>query len=242
MQRRQLNRLVPGTIRLVGVGTGVEPATSRSIIWCSAIELTNVDVPWSDPIHGTGSAKPCRVTCMPLDRQHQRPSIQRDAGGSRTHLRLLCRQPPGRLAPASVTKCSRQESNLVFDLRKVACESSTLRERLIQYPAEESNLARRLRRPSCIRHTRRAICVSVPTWTRTRAWTFGGSNAIRYTIGTYQRADDWIRTSMLPLTRRTPFSVEPRRQSAAGAAARARGFEPHASVLEADCSPRSTLV
>ena len=24
------------------------------------------------------------------------------------------------------------------------------------------------------------------------------SNAIRYTIGTYQRADDWIRTSMLP--------------------------------------------
>ena len=180
MQRRQLNRLVPGTIRLVGVGTGVEPATSRSIVWCSAIELTNVDVPWSEPIHGTGrtrlkwratenSAKPCRVTCMPLDRQHQRPSIQRDAGGSRTHLRLLCRQPPGRLAPASVIKCSRQESNLVFDLRKVACESSTLRERLIQYPAEESNLARRLRKPSCILHTRRAFCVSIPTWTRTRA-------------------------------------------------------------------------
>jgi hypothetical protein len=85
MQRRQLNRLVPGTIRLVGVGTGVEPATSRSIIWCSAFELTNVDVPWSDPIHGTGSAKPSRATCMPLDRKHQRPSIQRDAGGSRTH-------------------------------------------------------------------------------------------------------------------------------------------------------------
>lgn len=58
MQRRQLNRLVPGPIRLVGVGTGVEPATSRSRIWCSAIELTNVNVPWSEPIHGTGSAKP----------------------------------------------------------------------------------------------------------------------------------------------------------------------------------------
>lgn len=53
-----LKRLVPGTTRLVGVGAGVEPATSRSIIWCSAIELTNVDVPWSEPIHGTGSAKP----------------------------------------------------------------------------------------------------------------------------------------------------------------------------------------
>ena len=136
-------------------------------------------------------------------------------------LRSGCSRLPCRLAPASVIKCSRQESNLVFDLRKVACESSTLRERLIQYPAEESNLARRLRKPSCILHTRRAFCVSIPTWTRTRAWTFGESNAIRYTIGTYQRADDWIRTSMLPLTRRTPFSVEPRRQSAAAAAARA---------------------
>ena len=53
----------------------------------------------------------------------------------------------------------------------------------------------------------------IPTWNRTRAWTFGESNAIRYNIGT-NRADDWIRTSMIPLTRRTPFSVEPRRQSA----------------------------
>ena len=27
-----------------------------------------------------------------------------------------------------------------------------------------------------------------------------------------QSADDWICTSIIPLTRRTPFSVEPRRQ------------------------------
>ena len=36
-------------------------------------ELTDVDVLWSEPIHGTDRTKPCRVTCMPLDRQHQRP-------------------------------------------------------------------------------------------------------------------------------------------------------------------------
>ena len=35
---------------------------------------------------------------------------------------------------------------------------------------------------------------------------------IRYTIGTITpRADDWIRTSMNPLTRRMPFLIEPRR-------------------------------
>ena len=48
-------------------------------------------------------------------------------------MRLLCSQPPGRLAPASVIKCSRQESNLVFDLRKVACESGTLREHVTKH-------------------------------------------------------------------------------------------------------------
>ena len=55
-------------------------------------ELTDVDVPWSEPIHGTGSAEPCRVACMPLDRQHQRPSIQKDAGGNRTHVTALSEQ------------------------------------------------------------------------------------------------------------------------------------------------------
>ena len=49
----------------------------------------------------------------------------RDAGGSRTHSKLLCRQPPYRLAPASC-QCPYQESNLVLDLRRVACESNTL--------------------------------------------------------------------------------------------------------------------
>ena len=42
-------------------------------------------------------------------------------------MKLLCRQPPCRLAPAPVIQCPRQELNLVFDLRTVACKSATLR-------------------------------------------------------------------------------------------------------------------
>jgi hypothetical protein len=38
-----------------------------------------------------------------------------------------CSRSPGRLAPASRTKCPRQELNLVHDLRRVVCESVTLR-------------------------------------------------------------------------------------------------------------------
>ena len=81
----------------------------------------------------------------------------RDAGGSRTHFKLLCRQPPGRLAPAS-SKCPRQESNLVFDLRRVACESGTPRGQCLSFSTPP-----RSRTPSCrfevcraLRHTRKA--------------------------------------------------------------------------------------
>ena len=82
----------------------------------------------------------------------------------------------------------------------------------IERPTEESDLVLQLRRLPCFRHTRRANRANIPTWTRTRTWTFGGSNAIRYTIGIDSRADDWIRTSMIRFTRPAPFSVEPRRQ------------------------------
>ena len=50
------------------------------------------------------------------------------------------------------------------------------------------------------------------------------------------RADDWIRTSMNRFTRPAPFC------SSHVGIARARGVEPRPSVLEAACSPRSTLV
>src|SRR5262249_10256193 len=74
-----------------------------------------------------------------------------------------------------------------------------------------------------------------------------------------KRADDWIRTSMVRITGAAPFCIEPRRHSRAvkwGQAPRrlgaspqftarsagAQGFEPCAAVLEAACSPRSTLL
>ena len=65
-------------------------------------------------------------------------------------MKLLCRQPPCRLAPAPVFQCPRQESNLVFDLRRVACKSPTLRGRFsAQRPAEESNLVLQFRSLPC---------------------------------------------------------------------------------------------
>ena len=64
-------------------------------------ELTVSDVAVSEPIHGTGRTKLFRVACMPLDERHQGTSLTKDAGGSRTHLWLFCRQPPDRPASAS---------------------------------------------------------------------------------------------------------------------------------------------
>ncbi len=69
-------------------------------------------------------------------------SLSSEAGGSRTHLWLLCRQPPCHLAPAPNMKCPRQESNLVCDLRRVACNPPHSEDRYssqLQCLARESN-------------------------------------------------------------------------------------------------------
>ncbi len=50
-----------------------------------------------------------------------------DAGGSRTHWMRLCRPPPRRVTSASSSQCPCQESNLVYDLRRVACIHHTPR-------------------------------------------------------------------------------------------------------------------
>ena len=117
---------------------------------------------------------------------------------------------------SGVIKCSRQESNLVFELRGLAFESGTLRERLIQYPAEESNLARLLRRQPCILHTRRAN-MAIGRWLFTL-----GQQPNAYPQ--HEREGSYRGPSLSP-----PSSVG------------GRALLPHASVLEADCSPRSTL-
>jgi hypothetical protein len=51
---------------------------------------------------------------------------------------------------------------------------------------------------------------SIPAWIRTRDQALGEPDVLRYTTGT-RRADDWIRTSILRLTRAVPFWIEPRR-------------------------------
>ena len=99
--------------------------------------------------------------------------FQRDAGGSRTHLNRVAGGCRAVWLQRHVIQCPRQESNLVFDLRRVACKSATLRGH-VSFSAPPRN-----RTPSCrfevcraIRHTRRA---SVSTRNRTWIWTFGGS-------------------------------------------------------------------
>ena len=79
----------------------------------------------------------------------------------------------------------------------------------LKYPRQELNLAHDLRRIAFVRHTPGTI--SIPTWNRTRIEALGPPHVVCYTIGT-PRADDWIRTSIVRLTRAVPFSVEPRRQ------------------------------
>ena len=60
----------------------------------------------------------------------------------------------------------------------------------------------------------------VSTRIRTRTWTFGGSECVplhhrdsSHTHIKTNRADGWVRTSIILFTRQAPFSVEPRRHS-----------------------------
>ena len=80
-------------------------------------------------------------------------------------------------------KRPRQESNLALDLRRVVCAPIHFEDvTCFQRPTEESNLALQFRGLPC--DPTHSLGVSIPTWNRTRTWTFGGSDAIRYTIGT----------------------------------------------------------
>ena len=98
---RRLQRLVESvTSRRVGGRYGSRTRDFQ-ILYLVLLpsELTVSDAVVSEPIHGTGSTELCRVVCTPLDERHQGTLLTKDAGGSRTHLRLLCRQPPDRPAP-----------------------------------------------------------------------------------------------------------------------------------------------
>ena len=85
----------------------------------------------------------------------------RDAGGSRTHFKLLCRQPPYRPAPASKVSRPGIEPGTA---RRVVLRASRARARIrhtpgtccFQYLARESNPVLWFRRPPCVPHTRKA--------------------------------------------------------------------------------------
>ena len=148
-------------------------------------------------------------------------------------MKLLCRQSPYHLAPAPscfcrVTPflpqwlaarpdCPRQELNLIYDLRRVAC---------------------------CPSHSEDLLDFITPPRNRTSPDCFEGSHASSTLAGQFvplksRRLDSHQHK---PVYKTGAFLSRATSAEAAIAAAQARGFEPHMSVLEADCSPRSTLV
>ncbi len=98
------------------------------------------------------------------------PTARRDAGGSRTHSKLLCRQPPYRLAPAPSHSVSSPGVEPGLRPSQGRVRSATLRGHVsFQRPAEESNRGTRAAGSGsfedchAIRYTRRAfIQVSRP--------------------------------------------------------------------------------
>ena len=186
-------------------------------------------------------------------------------------MELLCRQLPCRLAPASRIKCPRQESNLDLDLRRVACESATLRGQATEHrprawpesgstelaevravvanntvihPAPRRGIEPRLavsRTAVLVRHTRKALR-SISSPSRDRTWSCSFGGC---------RADPAHSRTIHaePTTGFAPASsgLQDRRLSQSSHVgkhqlARARGVEPRWAVLEAAAAPRRTLV
>ena len=93
-------------------------------------------------VRNTRRRRPHRKTGQraPLARPHQRRRWESNPLGPG------CSRLPGRLAPASTVKCPRQGSNLILDLRGVACD-----------PAHsEDNLAESREQDSALRHLSQA--------------------------------------------------------------------------------------
>ena len=156
----------------------------------------------------------------------------------------------------------RQELNLVLDLRRVVCESGTPRGQL-SFLAPRRGVEPRLadsKSAVLIHHTRKAQVARPgiePGPTASEAGMRSGTltGQIFQYLDLESNQDLNFRTvpcgplhyrDMEPTAGFAPASaglqdrrlsiIEPRRQ------ARARGFEPRPPVLEAGCSPRSTLV
>ena len=114
-----------------------------------------------------------------------------------------------------MVKCPRQELNLVLDLRRVACVPAHFEDMsFVSTPPRSRTPSCSSEDCRAVRHTRRAFLFlvarpgiepgptaseavvpsitptgyiqGIPTWSRTRTKTLGGSCAIHYTIGTQE--------------------------------------------------------
>ena len=112
-------------------------------------------------------------------------------------------------------KCPRQELNLAFDLRRVACESGTLRGQISLSPAPRRGIEPRLavsRTAVLIRHTRKAFSSEPVSRPGVEPGLRPSEGRVRSTTPSgHPRADDWIRASISRFTRPVPFSIERRR-------------------------------
>ena len=117
-----------------------------------------------------------------------------------------------------IEKRPRQELNLIYDLRRVAC---------------------------CPSHSEDRLCFITPPRNRTSPDCFEDSHASSTLVG---HVDLVLKSRRLdshqhkPVYKTGAFLSRATSAEAAIAAAQSRGFEPRLSVLEADCSPRSRLV
>ena len=98
-------------------GTGFEPVTARSIVWCSAIELTNGAFHFEtlEPMTRNAGDRHIRKNRIPAPLAKRNRLLacicyRKDVGGSRTHFELLCRQPPGRSASTSKSILARNRT------------------------------------------------------------------------------------------------------------------------------------
>ena len=150
------------------VGAGFQPAVlvresnpRQPDSWSGALptELTSLDT--------TIGQNPCTEHTPPTASSRGQGSVRRWPGRiiaskrrrwESNPLEPRCSRSPCRLAPAlSFVQCPRQESNLVFDLRRVACKSATLRGRF-PFSAPPRNRTSSCSFEDCraVRHTRRA--------------------------------------------------------------------------------------
>jgi hypothetical protein len=279
LQRRSVTSAV-SVCHHLALGTGFEPATARLRVWCSIqAELTGIGDDRLEPMSGTQRANPRfrdeRISELPapLDSRHQRSLLsKRRRWESNPHKAALqaAAFPSGSDVGLLSThkKCPRQDSNLVFDLRRVACDPPHSEDdRKIlgdQYPAEDSNLVRQFRRLPCVpAHPQGVYRLRLerhPTAGASLLFQMSrpgfepgpgpseGPNAIRYTIETLSHTHQSEQGRRVdshhhhPVYKTGAFLSRATSAIARNNTARARGVEPRKAVLEAAGSPGSTLV